>query len=192
MISRSRSPGASLGDAQKLPDQNRRPSCRPGSSPRTRMAVASTMRVFRACPVPDVGSSAACRGSRFHSLLKARIPWSQGKKQGIYSIQPFFAKIRLENIYQFSRLRMNSLREQSREFFCQGRELFWRAGNGREFRRKTDPLAPTHPTAPKCFFVMDNKMLNTGCGRQRTRLASPDRSRLGCACRAPDQIRGRS
>jgi hypothetical protein len=129
------------------------------------MAVASTMRVFRACPVPDVGSSAACRGSRFHSLLKARIPWSQGKKQGIYSIQPFFAKIRLENIHQFSRLRMNSLLEQSREFFCQGRELFWRAGNGREFRRKTDSLAPTHPIAPKFFFVVDNKMLDIGCGR---------------------------
>ena len=176
----------------KTTNQNRRPSCRPGSSPRTRMAVASTMRVFGACHVPDVGSSAACRGSRFHSILKARIPWYQGKKQGIYSIQPLFAKIRLENLHQFSRLRMNSLHKQSREFFYQGRELFWRAGNGREFRRKTDPLAPTHPIAKNCFFVMDNKMLNTGCGRQRTRLASADRSRLGCACRAPHQIRGRS
>src|SRR5271155_3788399 len=55
-----------LSDAQKQLNQNRRPSCRPGSSPRTRMAVASG--VFRACPVPDVGSSAACRGSNFHSL----------------------------------------------------------------------------------------------------------------------------
>src|SRR5271169_5047209 len=55
-------------------------------------AVASTMRVFRACPVPDVGSSAACRGSNFHSLLKAQIPWPQGKTQGIFSIQPFFCE----------------------------------------------------------------------------------------------------
>src|SRR5271170_1889283 len=157
----------------------------PGSSPRTRMAVASTMRVFRACPVPDVGSSAACRGSKFHSLLKAQIPWSQGKTQGIFSIQPFFAKTCLENGYEFSSLRVNSLLKQSREFFR-------RAGNRREFGAKTDPLAPTHPIAPKCFLMVDKKILNTGCGYGRTRLASPDRPRLGCACRAPDQIRGRS
>ena len=156
------------------------------------MAVASTMRVFRACPVPDVGSSAACRGSKFHSLLKAQIPWSQGKTQGIFSIQPFFAKICLENGYEFSSLRVNSLLKQSREFFCQRRELIRRAGNRREFGAKTDPLAPTHPIAPKCFLMVDKKILNTGCGYGRTRLASPDRPRLGCACRAPDQIRGRS
>src|SRR5271163_2521814 len=104
-----------LGDAQKQLNQNRRPSCRPGSSPRTRMAVASG--VFRACPVPDVGSSAACRGSNFHSLLKAQIPWPQGKTQGIFSIQPFFAKICLENSCEFNSLRMNSLLEQGRVFF---------------------------------------------------------------------------
>src|SRR5271169_6476768 len=96
-------------------------------------AVASTMRVFRACPVLDVGSSAACRGSNFHSLLKAQIPWPQGKTQGIFSIQPFFAKICLENSCEFSCLRMNSLLEQGRVFFCQRRELIRRAGNGREF-----------------------------------------------------------
>src|SRR5271170_266068 len=146
----------------------------PGSSPRTRMAVASTMRVFRACP------------------LKAQIPWSQGKTQGIFSIQPFFAKICLENGYEFSSLRVNSLLKQSREFFCQRRELIRRAGNRREFGAKTDPLAPTHPIAPKCFLMVDKKILNTGCGYGRTRLASLDWPRLGCACGAPDQIRGRS
>src|SRR5271155_5391054 len=129
------------------------------------MAVASTMRVFRACPVPDVGSSAACRGSNFHSLLKAQIPWPQGKTQGIFSIQPFFAKICLENSCEFSCLRMNSLLKQSREFFCQGRELIRRAGKWQGIRRKTDPLAPTHPLAPKCFLVVDKKIFNTRCGR---------------------------
>src|SRR5271170_2332068 len=54
------------------------------------------------------------------------------------------------------------------------------------------PLAPTHPIAPKFFLVVDKKILNTGCGRGRIRLASPDRPRPGCACRTPDQIRGRS
>src|SRR5277367_815991 len=134
----------------------------PGSSPRTRMAVASTMRVFRACPVPDVGSSAACRGSKFHSLLKAQIPWSQGKMQGIFSIQPFFAKICLENICEFSCLRMNSLLEQRREFFCQRRELIRRAGNRREFDATPIRSTPTHPIAPKCFLVVDKKIPELG------------------------------
>src|SRR5271155_4920804 len=35
------------------------------------------------------------------------------------------------------------------------------AGN---FDAKTDPLAPTHPIAPKFFLVVDKKILNTGCG----------------------------
>src|SRR5271168_4971192 len=35
------------------------------------------------------------------------------------------------------------------------------AGN---FDAKTDPLAPTHPIAPKFFLVVDKKVLNTGCG----------------------------
>ncbi len=47
---------------------------------------------FSSMPRSRVGSSAACRAARFHSLLKARIPWYQGKKQGIYSIQPFFCE----------------------------------------------------------------------------------------------------
>src|SRR5271169_1537733 len=35
------------------------------------------------------------------------------------------------------------------------------AGN---FDAKTDPLAPTHPIAPKFFLVADKKILDTGCG----------------------------
>ena len=120
------------------------------------------MRVFRACPVPDVGSSAACRGSKFHSLLKAQIPWSQGKMQGIFSIQSFFAKICLENICEFSCLRMNSLLEQRREFFCQRRELIRRAGNRREFDATPIRSTPTPPIAPKCFLVVDKKIPELG------------------------------
>src|SRR5271163_2495882 len=113
------------------------------------MAVASMMRVLSSMPVPDRRLLGGSPRIEFQSLLKAQIPWSQGKTQGIFSIQPFFAKIYLENGCEFSCLRVNSLRRQSREFFCQRRELIRRAGNGREFRRKTDPLAPTHPIAPK-------------------------------------------
>ena len=38
---------------------------------------------------------------------------------------------------------------------------------GREWqgiRRKTDPLAPTHPIAPKCFLIVDKKIFNTVMG----------------------------
>src|SRR5271163_2050987 len=41
------------------------------------------------------------------------------------------------------------------------REWQGMAGN---FDAKTDPLAPTHPIAPKFFLVVDKKILNTGCG----------------------------
>ena len=42
---------------------------------------------------------------RFYRILKARIPWWQGKMQGISPIQPFVAKMRLKNICEFSNLR---------------------------------------------------------------------------------------
>jgi hypothetical protein len=38
------------------------------------------------------------------------VPWSQGKMQGIWPIQPLFAKIRLENICESSSFETNSLR----------------------------------------------------------------------------------
>src|SRR5271163_3622447 len=69
-------------------------------------------------PVPDVGSSAARRGSKYHSLLKARIPWPQGKTQGIYPIPPFLAKICLENGCEFSGLRVNSYTYRAGNFFA--------------------------------------------------------------------------
>jgi hypothetical protein len=65
--------------------------------------------------------------------------------QGISRIQPSFAKICLESISEFRCLWMNSLRRQSREFFCQRREFFCRAGNEQGIRRKTDPRGKTHP-----------------------------------------------
>src|SRR5271163_3277800 len=108
------------------------------------MAVASMMRVLSSMPVPDRRLLGGSPRIEFQRLLKAQIPWPQGKTQGIFSIQPFFAKVCLENIREFSCLRMNSLRRQSREFFCQGRELIRRAGKWEGIRRKTDPLAPTH------------------------------------------------
>src|SRR5271155_440341 len=100
------------------------------------MAVASIMRVLSSMPVPDRRLLGGSPRIEFHSLLKAQIPWPQGKTQGIFSIQPSFVKICLENICEFSCLRMNSLLEQRREFFCQRTEFIRRAGNGREFDAK--------------------------------------------------------
>jgi hypothetical protein len=51
-----------------------------------------------------------------------RIPWSQGKMQGILPIQLLFAKIRLENISGSSVFEMNSLRDLAGNYFA-------RAGN---------------------------------------------------------------
>ena len=55
---------------------------------------------------------------------------------------------------------MNSLRRQSREFFCQGRELIRRAGNEQGIRRKVDPRAPTHPMGSEYFSALDTKIIN--------------------------------
>jgi hypothetical protein len=54
----------------------------------------------------------------FHGLPMCRIPWSQGKMQGISPIQPFFANIRLESICEFSYLRDNSLSRRAGNFFA--------------------------------------------------------------------------
>jgi len=53
---------------------------------------------FEHAPFPTVGLLGGLLRIDFHSLLKYRIPWSQGKTQGISPIQPLIAKIRLENI----------------------------------------------------------------------------------------------
>jgi hypothetical protein len=59
---------------------------------------------------------------RFYRILKARIPWLQGKMQGISPIQPFFAKIRLKNICEFSNLRDEFPVHSSRETIRASRE----------------------------------------------------------------------
>jgi hypothetical protein len=107
------------------------------------------------------GSWGTSPGGLIHGLMTARIPWSQGKMQGISWNRLFFAKFRLKNISGFRCLRMNSLLEQSTEFFCQRRELIRRAGNEQGIRRKTDPRAPTHPMTSKYFSVMDMKITST-------------------------------
>ena len=108
-----------------------------------------------------VGSWATSPRGLFHSLMTARIPWSQRKMQGISRNQPSFANICLENISEFRCLRMNSLRRQSREFFCQRRELIRRAGNEQGIPRETDPPVPTLPMAQKYFRVVDTTTSTT-------------------------------
>src|ERR1700677_1510675 len=67
----------------------------PSRESRTGKCGRSVMRVFRACPVRLPWRLA--RG-RIHELPTCRIPWWQGKMQGISPIQPLFAKIYRENI----------------------------------------------------------------------------------------------
>jgi hypothetical protein len=85
--------------------------------------------------------------------------------RGISPNQPCFEKICLENISEFRCLRTNSLREQSREFFCQRRELIRRAGNEQGIWRKTDPRAPTHLMASKYFGEVEMKIINSVIAR---------------------------
>jgi hypothetical protein len=57
-----------------------------------------------------------------------RIPCQQGKKQGISPIQPFSAKIRHENICDFSSLQNEFPARVNRESIRDNRELFPRFG----------------------------------------------------------------
>jgi len=50
-------------------------------------------------------------------------------------------------------LRMNSLRERAGNFFARAGNFFGAQGMSREFRAKTDPLAPTRQ---KCLHEEDN------------------------------------
>jgi hypothetical protein len=50
----------------------------------------------------------------------------------------------------------------SRELFCASRELIPAFGPEQGISRQIDPLAPTHPTASKAFFVADKKTINAG------------------------------
>jgi hypothetical protein len=89
------------------------------------LVLASMMRIIRACPVPDsrlLGGLPRLAAGRFYRILKARIPWWQGKMQGISPIQPFFAKIRLKNICEFSNLRDEFPVHSSRESIRASRE----------------------------------------------------------------------
>jgi hypothetical protein len=92
--------------------------------------------------------------------MTATIPWSLGKTQGILSIQSFFSKICRENECEISKLRVNSLRKQSREIFLSAQGINSRGRDSQGISRETDPRAPTHPIASKRQFDMDENIIN--------------------------------
>jgi hypothetical protein len=65
-----------------------------------------------------------------------KVPWSQGKTQGISSIQPLFTKIRLENACESSGFAANSLRGRAGNYFAHAGNLFRLLGRSREFGAK--------------------------------------------------------
>jgi len=70
------------------------------------------------------------------------IPWAQG----ISTIRLVSAKIRLENICEFSRLQMNSLRDQRRESIRARRVLippFWPGQGNRRVAALPSSLSPS-------------------------------------------------
>ncbi len=107
---------------------------------------ASRMRVFRACRVPDrrlLGGSPRGLISRSHDGQNSLVA---GKNAGNFAESALFCEnpSRKHPLIQVFTDEFPS--RQSREFFCQRREFFCRAGNEQGIRRKTDPRAPRHPT----------------------------------------------
>ena len=72
--------------------------------------------------MPSSASLAACRG-QIHGLPTCRIPWRQGKMQGISPIQPLFAKDPSRKHLRIQQFASEFPTQTSREFFCQRREL---------------------------------------------------------------------
>ena len=154
---RRRSP---LGDAQKTESEPP-----PVMQSSIKSADAHGGREHHACfssmPVPDrrlLGDAPRGLISRPRDGQNSLV---EGKNAGNFTDLALFRRIRLESISEFRCLRMNSLRRQSRELFCQRREFFCRAGNEQGIRHKTDPRAPTYPIASEYFSVLDTKVSNT-------------------------------
>jgi hypothetical protein len=85
--------------------------------------------------MPRSRQSAPCRLARLgliHGLLACQIPCWQGKKQGISTIRPIFARIRLENSCKFNVLRENSLRIEQGIYLREQGIILW----SREFGAK--------------------------------------------------------
>jgi hypothetical protein len=105
------------------------------------MRVFSSMSLF---------SASGLASDQLYNALTWLIPWSQGKMQGISPIQPFFAKIRLENTCECNGLQTNSLGIILREQEINS-AFSIRAGNLRESNR-----------APRCTYfdrvTLDNLM----------------------------------
>ena len=110
---------------------------------RRKSVAASLVCIFRTCP-PFHASRLPGGRPRIsvHSLLMCLIPWWRGTMQEFRQIQPIFAKIRLENIREFSRLQLNSLRGRARNQFA-------RAGNLPDGRNRS-----TRPELSNCGKVI--------------------------------------
>src|SRR5271169_2898163 len=80
--------------------------------------------------------------------------------QGISRNRPLLCENRLEYISEFNDLRVDSLRIQSREFFCQRRELIARAGMSTEFRAKPTRSPRRIRLGQRGFSFTDKKIIN--------------------------------
>jgi hypothetical protein len=88
-------------------------------------------------------------GNEFPGLVLCRVPCWQRKMQGISTIQPFFAKIRLQIIRKLSSLQANSLRRE--QGIISGEQ-------GIDFPQQGIPRPrPNSSIAVNTFFVVDKK-----------------------------------
>jgi len=91
--------------------------------------------------------------------MTARIPWSQGKTQGILRISPFLRK-------SFSKTSADSgdwdefPTQTEQGIFLSAQGINSRSRDSQGISRETDPRTPTHPMRVKYFNIVDMKVLN--------------------------------
>jgi hypothetical protein len=94
------------------------------------------MRVFRTCPFAN--SRLLGGWPRINSTISWRAEFPAGRKNaGNFADQPLFAKICLENVCKFSRLRQESLRRVAGNYFARAGKQFGLLDRNKEFGAKS-------------------------------------------------------
>src|SRR5271156_4580332 len=140
------------------------------------MAVASWMRVFRACPVPGGRRLAGLPRIEISQSLEGQNSLVVGKNAGNFVESALFC----ENPSR-KHLRIQSFAD---EFPTRARREFFRcAGNEQGIPRETQSARATHPMASKCLSLANKKIINRRFMlRLRTNtLCLFGRARAGCA-----------
>jgi hypothetical protein len=125
--------------------------CRAASASTRSPMLRSLCAFFRACPVPEQSGPRRLASDQFYNLVAARIPWSQGKMQGISLIQPFLRENLSRKHLRIQPFAREFPTRRRRELFCASRESIRPLARSREFGAKSirgkriSIVAPTRP-----------------------------------------------